>query len=129
MSFYLQRLIERYFLTIGFLNNFIEILSINYPRPVDKNTKPEKLRKYKNKYFGNSIARYICPKSQWHHNNMFKNLMVLSEDPLTTSLSRYCKQAIPRRCPFNVRTKSHADVLQTCSENFKVIYFQLHTGK
>lgn len=40
-------------------------------------------------------------------------LMVLSDDPLTTSLSLYCKQAIPLLCPFKVRTNSQEDVLHT----------------
>jgi len=38
---------------------------------------------------------------------------VLSELPDTTSLSRYCRQAMPRLCPFSVRTNSHVDVHQT----------------
>ena len=39
--------------------------------------------------------------------------MVLSELPETTSLSRYCRQAMPRLCPLSVRTNSHVDVHQT----------------
>lgn len=40
-------------------------------------------------------------------------LIVLSELPLTTNLSLYCKQAMPRLCPLNVRTNSHEDVFHT----------------
>lgn len=40
-------------------------------------------------------------------------LIELSEEPDTTNLSLYCKQAIPRLCPFNVRTNSHVAVDQT----------------
>ena len=36
--------------------------------------------------------------------------MVLSDEPLTTILSRYCKQAIPRLCPSKVRTNSQVVV-------------------
>ncbi len=39
---------------------------------------------------------------------------MLSELPLTTSLSLYCKQAMPLLWPFRVRTNSHVDVLHTC---------------
>lgn len=42
--------------------------------------------------------------------------MVLSDDPLTTSRSLYCKQAIPRLCPFRVRTNSQVLVLHTCGQ-------------
>lgn len=41
------------------------------------------------------------------------HLMVLSEEPLTTRRSRYCRQAMPRLCPFSVRTNSHVLVLHT----------------
>lgn len=41
------------------------------------------------------------------------HLMVLSEEPLTTRRSRYCRQAMPRLCPFRVRTNSHVLVLHT----------------
>lgn len=41
--------------------------------------------------------------------------MVLSDDPLTTSRSLYCRQAMPRLCPFSVRTNSQVLVLQTCT--------------
>ena len=40
-------------------------------------------------------------------------LIELSEEPETTNLSLYCKQAMPRLCPFNVRTNSHVAVDQT----------------
>ena len=39
--------------------------------------------------------------------------MVLSDDPLTTSRSLYCKQAIPRLCPFRVLTNSQVLVFHT----------------
>lgn len=42
--------------------------------------------------------------------------MVLSDDPLTTSRSRYCRQAMPRLCPFRVRTNSQVLVLHTCGK-------------
>jgi hypothetical protein len=41
------------------------------------------------------------------------HLMVLSEEPLTTSLSLYCKQAMPRLCPFRVLTNSQVLVFHT----------------
>jgi hypothetical protein len=53
-------------------------------------------------------------------------LMVLSELPLTTSLSRYCKQAMPRLCPFNVRINSHVEVFHTFivrSPDAETMYF------
>lgn len=40
-------------------------------------------------------------------------LMELSELPLTTKRSRYCKHAIPRLWPFSVRTNSQLEVDQT----------------
>lgn len=39
--------------------------------------------------------------------------MVLSELPLTTNRSRYCRQAIPRLWPLSVRTNSAVVVLHT----------------
>ena len=36
--------------------------------------------------------------------------IVSSDEPLTTILSRYCRQAIPRLCPSNVRTNSQVVV-------------------
>jgi hypothetical protein len=42
--------------------------------------------------------------------------MVLSEEPLTTILSRYCKQAIPRLWPSNVRTNSQVVVSYKSNE-------------
>lgn len=45
------------------------------------------------------------------------SLMVLSDDPLTTSRSLYWRQAMPRLCPFRVRTNSQVLVLQTCPTN------------
>lgn len=45
--------------------------------------------------------------------SLHSHLMVLSEEPLTTSRSRYCKHAIPRLCPFKVLTNSQVDVLHT----------------
>lgn len=41
------------------------------------------------------------------------HLIVLSELPLTTNLSLYWRQAMPRLCPFKVRTNSHVDVFHT----------------
>lgn len=52
--------------------------------------------------------------------------MVLSELPLTTSRSRYCKHAIPRLCPLSVRTNSQSDVFQTLivrSPDAETMYF------
>lgn len=40
--------------------------------------------------------------------------MVLSEEPLTTSLSLYCRHAMPRLWPFKVRTNSQVLVFHTC---------------
>lgn len=54
------------------------------------------------------------------------HLIVLSELPLTTSLSLYCKQAMPLLWPFNVRTNSHVDVFHTFivrSPDADTIYF------
>lgn len=45
--------------------------------------------------------------------SMSQSLMVLSLLPLTTNRSLYCKHAIPRLCPFSVRTNSHVDVFHT----------------
>ena len=45
--------------------------------------------------------------------SMSQSLMVLSELPLTTSLSWYCRQAMPLLCPFRVRTNSQELVDQT----------------
>ncbi len=42
-------------------------------------------------------------------------LIVLSDEPLTTSLSRYWRQAMPRRWPFSVRTNSQVPVFHTCT--------------
>ena len=39
--------------------------------------------------------------------------MVLSDEPLTTSRSRYCRHAIPRLWPLSVRTNSQVLVLHT----------------
>lgn len=54
-----------------------------------------------------SSTRRQAPHSMSH------SLMVLSLLPLTTNLSRYCKHAIPRLCPFKVLTNSQLDVFQT----------------
>ncbi len=54
--------------------------------------------------------------------------MVLSEDPLTTWLPMYCRQAMPRLCPWRVRTNSLVDVRHTCraggraGEHVRVVY-------
>lgn len=50
---------------------------------------------------------------------MGTHLIVLSEDPLTTSRSLYWRHAMPRLCPFRVRTNSHVLVLHTCETREK----------
>lgn len=50
------------------------------------------------------------------HTHTSTHRMVLSEEPLTTSLSLYCRQAIPRLCPFSVRTNSQVLVLHTWTQ-------------
>ena len=49
-----------------------------------------------------------CPSRVLRHapHSMSQSLMVLSELPLTTSLSWYCRQAMPLLWPFNVLTNS-----------------------
>jgi len=56
-----------------------------------------------------------CPSSIRKHapHSISHIRIVLSDEPLTTILSRYCKQAIPRLCPSNVRTNSQVVVSQT----------------
>lgn len=58
-----------------------------------------------------------CYRVEMHTDTQWQpagtHLMVLSEDPLTTSRSLYCRQAMPRLCPLRVRTNSHVLVLQT----------------
>lgn len=49
----------------------------------------------------------------WPGNELSNYLIVLSELPLTTRQSRYWRHAMPRLCPFNVRTNSQVDVLHT----------------
>lgn len=52
--------------------------------------------------------------------------MVLSELPLTTSRSWYWRHAMPRLCPFSVRTNSHVEVCQTLmvrSPDAETMYF------
>lgn len=56
-----------------------------------------------------SSTRMHCPHSMSHRR------MVLSEEPDTTRRSRYCRHAMPRLCPFNVRTNSQDDVFHTCN--------------
>ena len=53
-----------------------------------------------------------CPSSIRKHapHSISHIRIVLSDEPLTTILSRYCKQAIPRLCPSNVRTNSQVVV-------------------
>lgn len=54
------------------------------------------------------------------------DLIVLSELPLTTSRSLYCRHAIPRLCPFRVLTNSHVEVFHTLmvrSPEAETIYF------
>ncbi len=53
--------------------------------------------------------------------------MVLSEGPLTTSLSLYWRQAMPRLWPLSVRTNSHVLVLHTCKHSKKVFHLHHHT--
>lgn len=56
-----------------------------------------------------------CPsrtRKQAPH-SMSQRRIELSELPLTTKRSRYCRQAMPRLCPFSVRMNSHDEVLQT----------------
>ena len=51
---------------------------------------------------------------------------MLSELPLTTSRSLYCRHAIPRLCPFRVLTNSHVEVFHTLmvrSPEAETIYF------
>lgn len=45
--------------------------------------------------------------------SMSQRRMELSEEPETTMRSRYCRQAMPRLCPFRVRTNSQLVVFQT----------------
>lgn len=45
--------------------------------------------------------------------NVNNYLIELSEEPETTNLSLYCKQAMPRLCPLSVRTNSQVAVDQT----------------
>lgn len=53
---------------------------------------------------------------------------MLSDEPLTTNLSLYCRQAIPRLWPFNVRTNSQVLVLHTCRKQTHIYMTQqLHT--
>ncbi len=47
--------------------------------------------------------------------------IVLSDEPLTTILSRYCKQAMPRLCPSNVRTNSQVVVSYLTKQNRHLI--------
>lgn len=60
-----------------------------------------------------NMSHLHCPNKR----NFTTYLMVLSDDPLTTSRSLYWRQAIPLLCPLRVRTNSHVLVLQTCVEN------------
>lgn len=57
---------------------------------------------------------------------LLSDLIVLSELPLTTSRSLYCRHAIPRLCPFRVLTNSHVEVFHTLmvrSPEAETIYF------
>lgn len=47
--------------------------------------------------------------------------IVLSDEPLTTRRSLYCRQAMPRLWPFSVRTNSHVLVLHTFRRETKEI--------
>jgi len=69
-----------------------------------------------------------CPSRTRKHapHSMSHNRIVLSLLPLTTKRSLYCKHAIPRLCPFNVRTNSQLDVFHTLivlSPLAETIYF------
>ena len=62
----------------------------------------------------------LCTNNEWQDNSdpfwaraPAAHLIVLSDEPLTTSLSLYCKQAIPRLCPFKVLTNSQVLVFHT----------------
>lgn len=52
--------------------------------------------------------------------------MVLSLLPDTTSLSRYCRQAMPRLWPDSVRIYSHESALQTWTIGFEKDHFLFH---
>jgi hypothetical protein len=57
---------------------------------------------------------------------ILSDLIVLSELPLTTSRSLYCRHAIPRLCPFRVLTNSHVEVFHTLmvrSPDAETMYF------
>jgi len=74
------------------------------------------------------LTNSSCPsrtRKQAPH-SMSHNRMVLSLLPLTTKRSLYCKHAMPRLCPFNVRTNSQLEVFQTLivlSPLAETIYF------
>lgn len=66
-----------------------------------------------------ALRSVICQKTPfWFHDPTLKSSLVtyrivLSEEPLTTRRSLYCRQAMPRLWPFSVRTNSHVLVLHT----------------
>lgn len=69
-----------------------------------------------------------CPSSTRKHapHSMSQRRIELSELPLTTKRSRYCRHAMPRLCPFKVLMNSHDDVLQTLivlSPDAETMYF------
>lgn len=55
----------------------------------------------------------VAAKDQAKRSLAASHLIVLSEDPLTTYCPLYCRQAIPRRWPWRVRTNSLVEVLHT----------------
>ena len=68
------------------------------------------------KYFSTLEEKFRISARPCNILYMLNHLIVLSEEPLTTNRSRYCKHAIPRLCPFKVLTNSQVDVLHTWSE-------------
>ena len=71
--------------------------------------------------FASFIYKKQQPTTENDKSCMFTDLIVLSELPLTTKRSRYCKQAMPRLWPFSVRTNSQVDVFHTCDSVKTVI--------
>lgn len=53
------------------------------------------------------------------------HLIVLSDEPLTTSLSLYCKQAMPRLCPFKVLTNSQVLVFHTWDRKWHLAIYMM----
>ena len=53
-------------------------------------------------------------------------LIELSEEPETTNLPLYCKQAMPRLCPLNVRINSQIVVVQTLIVLGNILVIKIH---